>query len=104
MASTGLRYTTLVVLGAVVAGLGVVTYLYQRDIQQACDRIARGSQTAQQFTDLFSYRAIEPDNRRHPFASPGDQGSALRSTPAPSGVQLAAGHRIPPAATTQGGT
>jgi pimeloyl-ACP methyl ester carboxylesterase len=31
----------------VVAGLGVVTYFYQRDIQQARDRIASGSQIAQ---------------------------------------------------------
>jgi 2-hydroxy-6-oxonona-2,4-dienedioate hydrolase len=47
MASTGLRNTALVVLGAVVAGLGVITYFYQRDIQQARDRIASGSQIAQ---------------------------------------------------------
>jgi pimeloyl-ACP methyl ester carboxylesterase len=47
MASTGLRNTALVVLGAVVAGLVVVTYFYQRDIQQARDRIASGSQIAQ---------------------------------------------------------
>ena len=47
MASKGLRNTALVVLGAVVAGLGVVTYFYQRDIQQARDRIASGSQIAQ---------------------------------------------------------
>src|SRR4030067_2562040 len=47
MASTGLRNTALVVLGAVVAGLGAVTYFYQRDIQQAHDRIASGSQIAQ---------------------------------------------------------
>jgi len=37
MASKGLRNTALVVLGAVVAGLVVVTYFYQRDIQQARD-------------------------------------------------------------------
>ena len=47
MASTGLRNTALVVLGAVVAGLGVVTHFYQRDIQQARARIASGSQIAQ---------------------------------------------------------
>jgi pimeloyl-ACP methyl ester carboxylesterase len=34
-------------LGAVVAGLVVVTYFYQSDIQQARDRIASGSQIAQ---------------------------------------------------------
>jgi 2-hydroxy-6-oxonona-2,4-dienedioate hydrolase len=47
MASTGLRNTALVVLGAVVVGLVVVTAFYQRDIQQARARIASGSQIAQ---------------------------------------------------------
>jgi pimeloyl-ACP methyl ester carboxylesterase len=47
MASTGLRNAALVVLGAVVAGLGAVTYLYQRDIQQARDFISSGSRIAQ---------------------------------------------------------
>jgi len=37
----------MIVLGAVVAGLGAATYYYQRDIQQAHDRIASGSQIAQ---------------------------------------------------------
>ncbi len=47
MASKGLRNTALVVLGAVVAGLGVVTYFYQRDIQQARERVTSGSQIAE---------------------------------------------------------
>lgn len=47
MASTVLRNTALVVLGAVAAGLGAVTYFYQRDIQQARARVASGSQIAQ---------------------------------------------------------
>ena len=47
MARAGLRNAALVVLGAVVAGLGAVTYLYQRDIQQARDLISSGSRIAQ---------------------------------------------------------
>jgi 2-hydroxy-6-oxonona-2,4-dienedioate hydrolase len=58
MASTGLRNTALVVLGAVVAGLGVVTYFYQRDIQQARDRIASGSQIAQTRCGPIEYAVV----------------------------------------------
>ncbi len=47
MAGTGFRNTALVVLAAVVAGLGVVTSFYQRDIQQARDHSASGSRIAQ---------------------------------------------------------
>lgn len=41
------RTTVLVVLSAVVAGLGVTIYFYQRDIQSARDRVASGSQIVQ---------------------------------------------------------
>ncbi len=41
------RQAALIVLGVVVAGLGAVTYFYQRDIQQARERVASGSQIAQ---------------------------------------------------------
>jgi pimeloyl-ACP methyl ester carboxylesterase len=58
MASTGIRNTALVVLGAVVAGLGVVTYFYQRDIQQAHDRIASGSQIAQTPCGPIEYAVV----------------------------------------------
>lgn len=47
MARTGFRIAALVVLGAAVAGLGAVTYFYQRDIQQARERVASGSQIAE---------------------------------------------------------
>lgn len=40
------RNAILIVLGAVVAGLSVATYFYQRDIQQARDRVASGSRIA----------------------------------------------------------
>ena len=43
MACTGLRKTALMALGVVLAGLGAATYFYQRDIQQARDRVSRGS-------------------------------------------------------------
>jgi 2-hydroxy-6-oxonona-2,4-dienedioate hydrolase len=46
MGTTGLRRATLVVLGAVVIALGAVTYVYQRDIQRARDRVASGSRIA----------------------------------------------------------
>jgi 2-hydroxy-6-oxonona-2,4-dienedioate hydrolase len=58
MASTGLRNTALVVFGAVVAGLGVVTYFYQRDIQQARARIASGSQIAQTPCGPIEYAVV----------------------------------------------
>jgi len=41
------RNFVLVGMGAVVAGLGAATYYYQRDIQQARERVASGSQIAQ---------------------------------------------------------
>jgi pimeloyl-ACP methyl ester carboxylesterase len=47
MARSRIRNTALVVVGAVVAGLGVATYFYQRDIQQARYRVSSGSQIAQ---------------------------------------------------------
>ena len=47
MARTRFRNAAVIILGAVVVGLGVATYFYQRDIQQARDRIASGSQIAQ---------------------------------------------------------
>jgi len=47
MARTRFRNAALLVLGAVVAGLSATTYYYQRDIQQARDRVASGSQVAQ---------------------------------------------------------
>lgn len=47
MAGTRFRNAALVVLAVVVAGLGVVTYFYQRDIRQARDRVASGSQIAE---------------------------------------------------------
>lgn len=47
MPRTGLHHAALIILGAVVAGLGAATYFYQRDIQQARARVASGSQIAQ---------------------------------------------------------
>lgn len=47
MAKTRFRIAALVVLVAIAAGLGVVTYFYQRDIQQARDRTSNGSQIVQ---------------------------------------------------------
>ncbi len=47
MAGRRFRNAALVVLGAVVAGLGVATYFYRHDIQQARERIASGSRIAQ---------------------------------------------------------
>jgi pimeloyl-ACP methyl ester carboxylesterase len=41
------RQAALIILGAVVAGPGAVTYFYQRDIQQARARVASGSQIAE---------------------------------------------------------
>ncbi len=46
MATIRCRNAAVVVLGAVVIALGAVTYFYQRDIQQARARIARGSEIA----------------------------------------------------------
>jgi 2-hydroxy-6-oxonona-2,4-dienedioate hydrolase len=46
MPSACFRQATLIILGA-AAGLFVVTYFYQRDIQQARARVASGSQIAQ---------------------------------------------------------
>jgi 2-hydroxy-6-oxonona-2,4-dienedioate hydrolase len=46
MPSARFRQATLIILGA-AAGLVVVTYFYQRDIQQARARVASGSQIAQ---------------------------------------------------------
>jgi len=45
-------------LGAVVVGLGAVTYFYQRDIQQARDRIASGSQIAQTLCGPIEYAVV----------------------------------------------
>jgi 2-hydroxy-6-oxonona-2,4-dienedioate hydrolase len=42
-----IRTATLVLLGAFVVVLGVATVLYQRDIQQARDRVASGSRVIQ---------------------------------------------------------
>lgn len=47
MTRTRFRNSVLTVLGAVVAGLSVATYFYQRDIQQARDRVASGSRIVQ---------------------------------------------------------
>lgn len=47
MARTRFRNAVLVGMGAVVAGLGAAAYFYQRDIQQARDRVASGSQITQ---------------------------------------------------------
>jgi len=47
MARPHFRNAALVVLGAVVAGLGVATFFYQRDIQLAPNLVATGSQIAQ---------------------------------------------------------
>jgi len=47
MARSRFRKAVLVLLGAVVVGLGVATVFYQRDIQQARERVASGSQIAQ---------------------------------------------------------
>lgn len=41
------RNAALVFLGTIVAGLSAATYFYQRDIQQARDRVASGSRLAQ---------------------------------------------------------
>jgi len=42
-----LRNSALIALSAVVAGLGMSTYFYQRDIQSTRNRVASGSQIAQ---------------------------------------------------------
>jgi len=55
MATTCLRMATKVVLGIVLVALGAVTYFYQRDIQQARDRIASGSQIAQTHCGPIEY-------------------------------------------------
>lgn len=47
MTRTRFRHAALIALGAVVAGLSAATYVYQRDIQQARDRVASGSRIAQ---------------------------------------------------------
>jgi 2-hydroxy-6-oxonona-2,4-dienedioate hydrolase len=47
MARKGIRETTLVLFGVFVVGLGVATVYYQRDIQQARDRVANGSRIEQ---------------------------------------------------------
>lgn len=47
MARSQVRSAALVVLGAIGAALGVVTYSYQHDIQQARERVANGSLIAQ---------------------------------------------------------
>jgi len=41
------RNTTLIILSVVVAGLGVSSYFYQRDIESARNRVANGSTIAQ---------------------------------------------------------
>ncbi len=47
MARVRFRNIAFIALGAVVAGLGVTTYFYQRDIQQARKLISSGSQIAE---------------------------------------------------------
>ena len=47
MPTTRFRNAALVIVGAVVVGLGVATVFYQRDIQHARDRVASGSRIAQ---------------------------------------------------------
>lgn len=47
MTRTRFRNAVLIVLGAIVAGLSAAMYCYQRDIQQARDRVASGSRIAQ---------------------------------------------------------
>jgi len=44
---TSSRMVLLMVLGAIFVALGAVTYLYQRDIEQARERVASGSLIAQ---------------------------------------------------------
>lgn len=47
MTRTRFRNAVLIVLGAIAAGLSAATYFYQRDIQQARDRVSSGSRVAQ---------------------------------------------------------
>jgi 2-hydroxy-6-oxonona-2,4-dienedioate hydrolase len=55
MAKTRFRMAGLVGLGVIVVALAAVTYFYQRDIQQAHDRIANGSQLAQTLCGPVEY-------------------------------------------------
>lgn len=57
MTSTRFRNALLIVLGAIVAGLGAATYCYQWDIQQARDRLASGSRIAQTPCGPIEYAA-----------------------------------------------
>jgi pimeloyl-ACP methyl ester carboxylesterase len=55
MAWTVLRRIALVSLGVVIAGLVAITYSYQRDVQQARDRVSRGSRIAHTACGLIEY-------------------------------------------------
>lgn len=52
------RNWMLMVLGLILLGLGVLTYFYQRDLQQARERIAGGSQIAQTPCGPIEYAVI----------------------------------------------
>ena len=52
------RNWMLMVLGLILLGLGVLTYFYQRDLQQARERIAVGSQIAQTPCGPIEYAVI----------------------------------------------
>jgi len=58
MARTRFRNSVLVVLAAVIAGLGVATYYYESDIQQARDRVASGSQIVQTPCGPIEYAVV----------------------------------------------
>lgn len=58
MPKTRFRHAALILLGAVTAALGTVTYLYQRDIQQARARIGSGSRVVQTPCGTIEYAAV----------------------------------------------
>lgn len=58
MPTARFRNAALVIVGAVVVGLGVVTASYQRDIQQARERVATGSRIAQTPCGPIEYAVV----------------------------------------------
>jgi len=97
MAGSRFRKASLVVLGAVVAALGAAAYFYQRDIQQARDRVASGSVIAQTPCGAIEYAVAgdgEPVLVVHGAGGGFDQGLDLGNPLAARGFRVIAMSRF----------
>src|SRR5215204_3835630 len=53
-----MRTASLVALAGIIAALGIATYFYRADIQQARDRVSRGSQMAETPCGPIEYAVV----------------------------------------------